>query len=191
MKTVIGIAGSPRSKGNSTTLLKNVLEGAEAEGARTDIIHLNDLVYKGCQSCQICSRDGKCVVKDALTPVFSALRLADAWVLASPVYFDSFSGQMKMFLDRCRHFFKKDGKRAPQLVGKRLAAIILTYEDNPNEHYSKVAQIQADYLTWMGDFGDIEILAESNLGEASAVSKRPELLEKAQKLGKRLAKEIP
>lgn len=186
MKTMIGIAGSPRYKGNSTTLLKSVLEGAEAEGARTDIIHLDELVYKGCRACQTCSRDGKCVVKDALTPVFSALKLADAWVLASPVYYDSFSGQMKMFLDRCRHFSQKDGKRGPQLIGKRRAAIILTYEDNPNEHYIKVAKIQAEYLAWMGDFGEIEILAESNLSEASAASKRPDLLEKAQSLGRRL-----
>jgi multimeric flavodoxin WrbA len=191
MKRVIGIAGSPRYKGNSTTLLKHVLEGAESESARTDIIHLNELVYKGCQAYQTCSRDGKCTVKDALIPVFSALKLADVWVLASPVYFDSFSGQMKMFLDRCRHLCGKDGKRGPQLIGKRRAVIILTYEDNPNEHYLKVAQIQAEYLAWMGDFCEIEILSESNLSEASAVSNRPDLLEKARNLGKRLAKEIP
>ncbi len=76
MKTVIGIAGSPRRNGNSTTLLRSVEKGAESKGARTGIIHLNDLTYKGCQACEKCSPGGRSIIKDALTPVFSALKLA-------------------------------------------------------------------------------------------------------------------
>jgi len=190
MISAIGIAGSPRRNGNSTTLLKSVLTGAEANGARTDIIYLNDFVYKGCQGCQTCSPNGRCILKDPLTPVLSALKMADIWVLASPIYYDGFSGQIKLFFDRCRHLTIKDGKREPQLIGKRRAALIVTYEDNPNEFYLKVARAQAGYLPWMGDFGEIAIMSESNLWETGAASGRPDLLEKTEKIGRQMVEEL-
>jgi multimeric flavodoxin WrbA len=186
MTTVIGIAGSPRRNGNSTTLLRSVLKGAESKGARTDVIHLNDLTYKGCQACEKCSPGGRCIVKDALTPVFSALKLADIWVLASPIYYDGFSGQMKLFLDRCRQLTKLDGKPKKRLRGKRQAVIIVTYEDKQREDYLKVAKAQARYLGWMGDFGDVKIVSEGRLWEADAASKRADLLEMTEKLGQQL-----
>lgn len=190
MISAIGIAGSPRRNGNSTTLLKSVLKGAEANGARTDIIYLNDFVYKGCQGCQTCSPNGRCILKDPLTPVLSALKMADIWVLASPIYYDGFSGQIKLFFDRCRHLTIKDGKREPQLKGKRRATLIVTYEDKPNEFYLKVARAQAGYLPWMGDFGEIAIFSEGNLWEAGAASGRPDLLEKTETIGRQMVEEL-
>lgn len=190
MISAIGIAGSPRKNGNSTTLLKSVLKGAEANGARTDIIYLNDFLYKGCQGCKICSPNGRCIVKDPLTPVLSALKMADIWVLASPIYYDGLSGQIKLFFDRCRHLTIKDGKREPQLKGKRRASLIVTYEDNPSEFYLKVARAQAGYIPWMGDFGEIAIVSESNLSEAEAASNRPDLLEKTETIGRQMVTEL-
>jgi multimeric flavodoxin WrbA len=190
MITVIGLAGSPRRNGNSTTLLRSVLKGAESKGARIETLYLNDLLYKGCQGCKTCSPGGHCVVKDTLTPLFAALKLADIWILASPVYFDGLSGQMKTFFDRCRHFFYKDGIRGPQLLGKRRAVIILTYEANPSEYYLKVAKSQALYLKWMGDFGNIKIVSESKLSKADDASKRTDLLEMTEDIGGQLVVEL-
>ncbi len=39
---VIAINGSPRKKWNTATLLKNALEGAESEGAETELFNLYD-----------------------------------------------------------------------------------------------------------------------------------------------------
>lgn len=190
METVIGISGSPRSNGNSATLLRSVLKGAESIGARTDIVHLNDFAYKGCQACKKCSPGGRCVVKDALVPLFSAMKLANIWVLASPIYFDGFCGQMKLFFDRFHQLMFKDGKREPQLAGKRRAAIIVTYEDEQSEYYLKVAKSQAGYFGWMGDFGEVKIIAEGELKEADAASNRPDLLKITEELGRRLVKDL-
>ena len=190
MITVLGIAGSPRRNGNSTTLLRSMLKGAEAKDAHTDIIHLNDLTYRGCQACEKCAPGGKCILKDALTPVFSAIKLADILVLASPIYYDGFSGQMKLFLDRCRQLHKLDGKQEKRLTGKRRAAIIVTYEDKPREAYFNTAKAEAGYLNWMGDFGEIKIVSEGKLWEADAALKRPDLLEKNEELGKQLVEEL-
>jgi len=47
----IAVNGSPRKKWNTATLLRKALEGATSEGAKTALVHLYDLDYKGCISC--------------------------------------------------------------------------------------------------------------------------------------------
>ena len=141
MPKIIGIAGSPRRRGNSTTLLQRVLQGAEEKGAESQIVLLNDLTFRGCQACDGCMRTGECAVEDELTPYYPKLREADIWVFASPIYFDAFSGQAKLFFDRCRCFSMEQGK----LEGKRSAAVIATYEDRPRKDYHEVAQRFANY----------------------------------------------
>ena len=136
MYKIIGIAGSPRRNGNSTTLLRQILQGAEESGAAAQTIYLNDLTFRGCQACDGCVNTGECVLKDELTPHYPKLREAGIWILASPVYFDGVSGQTKLFFDRCRCFAMEKGN----LKGKRHAAIILTYEDRPRDDYQGIAE---------------------------------------------------
>lgn len=187
MGSVIGIAGSARKKGNSATLMRAVLRGAARAGAETEEVYLNGLVFKGCQGCARCSPGGKCILDDELTPVLDSLRQAEGWVLASPIYYDSVSGQMKTFFDRCRTFTKDPETQAlrPQLAGKRGAVVIVTYEDRPRQDYYHEAEKLAHYLRWMGDFG-VEVLAEGKLGPADAAAKRPDLLARAERLGEEL-----
>ena len=187
---IIGIAGSPRKSGNSTTLLEAVLAGAAPTGAGGEIVYLNDLRFRGCQACGPCTPDDTCVVEDELTPVLAALRRARIWVLAAPIYFDGVSGQMKTFFDRCFHLTNRQGRLEPQLSGPRAAAVIVTYEDKPRRDYLDVAKRLAAYLKWMGDFEPVEVLSEGNLGPAGAAGERPELLTRARQTGKRLVEQL-
>lgn len=43
---LIAINGSPRKKWNTAMLLKSALEGAESQGAETELINLYDLDFK-------------------------------------------------------------------------------------------------------------------------------------------------
>ena len=86
-------------------MLEKAIEGAVAQGAETDLIHLYDLDFKGCISCFACKkRDGKsygkCAVKDDLTPVYAAIKRADAIILGSPIYFGNTTGQFRSFMER-------------------------------------------------------------------------------------------
>jgi len=186
MHKIIGIAGSPRQKGNSTTLMRQVLQGAQESGAEVQTIHLNGLTFRGCQACDGCVDTGECALKDELTPYYPKLREANIWLLASPVYFDGVSGQTKLFFDRCRCFAMEKGR----LKGKRCAAIILTYEDRPRDDYQGIAQRLANYFPWFGDIGTVELFVEGRLGPADAASQRPDLLERARELGRRLVAEL-
>ncbi len=102
---VMAFNGSPRKKWNTATLLEKALEGAASQGAKTELIHLYDLDFKGCISCFACKTRGgksygKCAVKDDLTPVFRKIEKADAIILGSPIYFGDVSGEMRSFMER-------------------------------------------------------------------------------------------
>lgn len=188
MATVIGIAGSPRRHGNSATLMRAALAGAESNGATTTEVYLNGLAYQGCQGCLRCRGGGDCILDDELSPHLHTLRSAQGWVLATPIYYDGCSGQFKSFFDRCRTFTHKPHSTDidPQLEGPRGAIIIATYEDKERADYLRAMRVFAGYLSWMGDFGDVEVLCEGGLDAPESILGRPELISRATSLGERL-----
>jgi len=102
---VIAINGSPRKKWNTATLLQHALDGAESAGAKTKLIHLYDLDYKGCISCFACKKKGgkhfgHCAMKDDLSDVLEDIRSCDVLLLGSPIYFGDITGEMRSFLER-------------------------------------------------------------------------------------------
>ena len=184
----VGIAGSPRRMGNSSALLRAYLEGVSSEGFNTKSIYLNGKLYRGCQACDRCVRGLDCGLKDDLTAVFPVLQESRIWALASPIYYDGVSGQLKAFFDRLR-FMTFDPYK---LKGPRRAVVIVTYEDNRRKDYRETAAILAEYLKWnnRGDFGRIRIVAEPNLGSRDDWKKRPALLAKMKHLGIKQAQEL-
>ena len=126
-KKVLVLLGSPRKKGNSTTLAKKIIEGAEAAGATVEQIYLHGQDIAPCNACYACQKpDSKgCAIDDDMQPIYQKLLDADAWVFASPVYWFSMSAQTKLCIDRCFALlaFGKD-----VFVGKRIA-IAMSYGD--------------------------------------------------------------
>jgi hypothetical protein len=184
----IGIAGSPRHRGNSTSLLKAYLVGTSQVGFETKIVYLDDLNYGGCKGCDQCVKGKNCPVIDDLCSVFPLLRSADIWAMASPIYYDGVSGQLKTFFDRLR-FTTHDPFK---LDGPRRGIVIVTYEDNPRKFYFEIATHLADYFNWKnrGDFGKVKVIAESNLGPIDAWKKRPDLQMKLKEIGIKHAAEL-
>ncbi|ABB31676.1 NADPH-dependent FMN reductase [Geobacter metallireducens RCH3] len=102
---VYAVNGSPRKNWNTAMLLEHALSGAASQGAETELIHLYDLTFKGCTSCFACKLKegksyGKCAMKDGLTPALEKLATADAFILGSPIYFGTVTGEMRSFMER-------------------------------------------------------------------------------------------
>ena len=102
---VIALNGSPRKDWSTGTLLKKALEGAESVGARTSLVDLYDLDYKGCISCFSCKRKGNtcnglCATRDDLRDVLSQVIESDVLLLGSPIYFGDVTGETRSFLER-------------------------------------------------------------------------------------------
>jgi multimeric flavodoxin WrbA len=189
MPRAIGIAGSPRRHGNSTTLLRAALAGAAAAGAETALIRLDELTFRGCRACVSCAPDG-CRQRDSMAAVHAALTLADVWLLASPVYFDGVCGPFKTFYDRLYWFRRQGTEVKPRLTGRRRAALLLTYEDTELAYYREMGEHLAQYFPGFGDFAPAEVLAYSDLGPADAAAARPDYVDRAHALGARLVAEV-
>lgn len=99
-KKVLVIAGSPRKGGNSDVLCDAFLRGAQEAGHSTEKIYVQDLNLGPCRACYACRNTGKCIQKDNMPEVMQKMVDADVLVIATPVYFYSMSGQLKVFIDR-------------------------------------------------------------------------------------------
>lgn len=100
MKNVVVISSTPRINGNSEILANEFARGAKDAGNNVEIINLRDLNLKYCKGCYACTKLGKCIHNDGMNEIAPKLINADVIVLATPVYFYSMSGQLKVFIDR-------------------------------------------------------------------------------------------
>ncbi len=108
---ICAFVASSSHKGNTATAVHRLLAAAQAAGAETEILYLNDYFIKPCIGCRVCEKTHQCVLKDDDVPkIHEAIRAADAYVLGTPTYYGDITGQFKMFVDRCYPFIdiKKD-----------------------------------------------------------------------------------
>jgi len=124
---VLIVVGSPRKRGNSSSLARQVAAGAQAAGAAVETYYLHEMKIKPCNACDACRKKpgAGCVLKDDMRKLYPKLRSADAIVVASPVYWFTVSAQTKLFMDRWYALGSDDGY---ELAGKRFG-IVMTYAD--------------------------------------------------------------
>jgi multimeric flavodoxin WrbA len=121
---IIALNSSPRKDWNTALVLKRALEGAASTGADTEYVHLNDISYRGCQSCFACKTKGgesygKCGFNDDLTPVLNRIEEADAFIMGSPIYFGEVPGMMRNLMERLV-FPRYEYTKSPLLSPRRI-----------------------------------------------------------------------
>ena len=138
---IIAVNGSPRKNWNTATLLEKALEGAASAGGEVEMVHLYDLDFKGCTSCFACkmkggSSYGNCAMRDDLTPLLEKLARADAFVLGSPIYFGTVSGEMRSFMERLLFPYLAYTKPPTTLFGRKVRTAFI-YTMNVSEELMK------------------------------------------------------
>ncbi|BCA79974.1 flavodoxin family protein [Desulfuromonas sp. AOP6] len=141
---ILAINGSPRKSWNTAKLLQETLKGAASRGAETELIHLYDLDFKGCTSCFACKLKGgrsygKCAMRDGLTPVLDKLAEADAFVLGSPVYFGTVTGEMRSCMERLLFPFFVYARQPQSLFGRKIPTAMI-YTMNISKEMMKTFQ---------------------------------------------------
>ena len=96
--------GSPRRNGNTATLLKKAVGGANDAGARVEEIVLRDLKMSPCLELYGCKNAGECRLKDDFQKARDQILASDGLMLASPVFFYTVSAQTKILMDRFQLF---------------------------------------------------------------------------------------
>ncbi|MFW9953332.1 MAG: flavodoxin family protein [Candidatus Thorarchaeota archaeon] len=129
MIRILGISGSPRTGGNTTTMVKAALKAAGKEGAETRLIELGELRIEACKHQAECYELGRCVQDDDLNMIAKAMDVADGIIFGSPAYTASVPGPMKNMFDRIGRFANFRGKvAAPLVVGRRSGMDITAIE---------------------------------------------------------------
>lgn len=100
MKNVLIISSSPRKNGNSDLLCQEFARGATESGNKVEYVRLTEKKINYCIGCYTCTKLGKCFQNDDMNELAQKMEQADVILLATPVYFYSMCGQMKVFLDR-------------------------------------------------------------------------------------------
>lgn len=97
---ITAIVGSPRPTGNTNYLVDQALEEIVAHGFETKKIILSQHRVNPCLAHKDCASFSACRQDDDAHWILDQFASADGVILASPVYYDGMTAQMKAFVDR-------------------------------------------------------------------------------------------
>lgn len=105
---VLFFSGSPRKNGNTAAIIEQVAEKVR-EHHIVEICYIADYQINGCKGCNVCQRNlvaTGCIQKDMAAMLLDKIIDADVVVYGTPLYGHSYSGQLKIFMDRHVALFK-------------------------------------------------------------------------------------
>lgn len=99
---ILVLNGSARRDGGTAAMASAFSRGAREAGHDVDVLDVARMDIHGCLGCEHCHtrRNGECVQRDGMDKVYPLWDAADVIVVASPVYYGSFSGQMHCLVHR-------------------------------------------------------------------------------------------
>jgi multimeric flavodoxin WrbA len=180
---LLAILGSPRAGGNTDTLAKCIIDGAQESGIEIETVELRKLKMKSCIGCEKCWENGKpCIFDDDISRLYNIIASSDVLLLATPVYWYGPTTLLKTLLDRFTIFNRPEGR--PMIEGKKTIYVIAYEEEGPDaaEPLIKMLKMSFDYLR----VKIIDSLIVDGVGPKGAILSRKDVLDKAFLLGKAL-----
>lgn len=191
MMKILSFNGSPRKKGNTSTIIETILEGARSAGAETTEVRLHDINMKGCMGCLSCRNNpGFCKQQDDLSPYLEAIKTCDGMVIGCPIYMYRISGQMKLLVDRIYSLYinRDDGGYDSAVSpGKTFAMVISQGAPDPDQYHRSVRWLAGMTGGGLG-MNEIGRIVHANSHMLPAVD-NSELLEEARIIGHKLVRE--
>ncbi len=108
MSRVLVISTSLRGGSFSEKLATSFAEGAREAGHDVEFVSLKGKKIQFCKGCVMCQNTKRCIINDSATAIVEKIRTSDIVVWATPVYYYSMSGQMKVLIDRCNPIYVSD-----------------------------------------------------------------------------------
>lgn len=141
--TVLGVCGSPR-EGSTECALTRALEFARSLGdVGTELISVRGKRINFCLHCDYCVRTKRgCVQKDDMSGFYPSMESADAWIVGTPVYQGSVSGQLKAVMDRCRAIVARN----PDALKNKVGAVIAVGGDRAGGQEPSIMCVHAFFL---------------------------------------------
>jgi len=182
-KSILILKSSPRPQGNSSLLADSAAQSASLAGAQVEMVSLHGMDIRPCDGCDSCLDTGACVIGDDMQSLYPKLLSADALLLASPIYWFTYSAQLKVCIDRWYSIFNYN---KDFLKGKPVG-IILSYGDDDLYSSGAINAIHSFESMLRYLQADLAGIVHGSLNDEGEALQHPGLLEKARALGKMLA----
>ena len=201
---VLGIVGSSRREGNTSALVNRAARGFEkryrkfAEMMADDkadisrVINLGDYEFRGCNGCEACSENFKCVVDDDMQKIYPLLEEAEVLILGSPAYFYNITADLKAMIDRCycwEAFSQRDRSvwlGLNELRPTKLAGVIAVSEQEGAEGMGFTVKTMKKPLQALGYSVKMELEARGYFHKGE-VGEDEKMMKAAEKAGSKLA----
>lgn len=170
---ILVLSGSPRPSGNTAAMVAAFSDGAREAGHDVTVVEVCKKKIAGCLACEYCHTkgEGRCIQQDDMQEIYPVLEGAEMIVLASPVYYHSFTGQLQCAINRIYALDK------PKNLKK--AALILSSGSN-HVYCGAFYEYQSSFLNYLHleDMGIFTAYGKENKSE--------ELLSQLREAGRKL-----
>jgi len=181
--------GSPRKEANSTILAHRAADGARDAGAEVELYDLHKMDIKPCDGCDACRGKASkgCIIKDDMQALYPRLCEAEILIIASPVYWFTFSAQTKLFMDRWYGLWSSEGGsfEGVPFKDKRVGVILTGGGRDPFESggINAIRTLQ-DAFAYLGS-PPIRVVYGS-AGEAGEIRGNEDVMSRAYRMGETL-----
>jgi multimeric flavodoxin WrbA len=190
---IVAIYGSPRRKGNTTTLLKKSVAGAQDMGAHVEEIVLRDLKISPCLEIYGCKNAGECRLKDDFQNARDQILAAQGLILATPVFFYTVSAHTKILMDRFQSLWVKKYWIEKTRNGQRKAfrkGLLISAGATKGKKLFDGILLSMRYFFDVIDMELWKALLYRSLDHEGDVFKFPEYLDEAYEAGREFAKAL-
>ena len=190
---ILGVVGSRRKKGNTSTLTQEALKPFKMNNIETKLVFLDDYNINDCNGCEGCEETYKCVINDDMQKLYPDILESDAIILGSPAYFYNVSADIKAFIDRCYCFeiFDKEDRSVwmglNEAIGVKYAAVIAVSEQAKEEDMGFTAEAMIKSLEALG-YRVVSTVKALHLFKAGEALNNKKVMEDANQAGEKLLK---
>ena len=194
-RLLVALNGSPVAGSSVERLLAAMCAGVEEAGGVARRFDCNTLVVKPCQACGPEPTTGFCIFHDDMDAVYEALKEAHAIAVGSPIYFDAVSAQLKLVMDRCNCItplvrLPGGGHGFRPLWARTRRGVFVTALSSKHR-YDLAERSVRGFLKWVGARWEETLAWQHDDNDPGSVALRPDLLERARAIGRRLIESGP
>jgi multimeric flavodoxin WrbA len=175
---ILVINGSPRPEGNSAFLAARCGEVFAGLGRSWEQVDLRKLKIGPCRACGQCREGRGCIQKDDMAPLYPKLAQCKALLLVSPVYWFTYTGQLKTFVDRLCGLWNQD----KGFLARKPVGAALVYADADVYESGAVNAIASFEHMFRFLEADLRGFAYGTAGAPGDAAQNPDLLERTRKL---------
>jgi multimeric flavodoxin WrbA len=177
----VAVIGSPRKRGNTATLVDAALEELERSGCECTRIVLAEKRIEFCGGHVFCG-ERACPHDDDMAGILEQAYAADGVILATPIYYENVSGQMKTFMDRNATRYYHEEWLTPKVVG----LIAVAAESSADDTLAAMRRFVA-----LSNPEEVPVVALGGLADKpGAAADDAELMAQARALGRSMAERL-